>query len=146
MVVFHCGICQSAIFCAAKQPKHFLSFGFCLSAGGQGGAAQKCKEMFGGCPRELASAAEALPAEAERTIRPQATSHAARAKWVRAWVSISSQKETSAGVSAAEPRREAAREWAAANCALRARANSEGGQNETEIVLSSQSFESKIYL
>jgi len=42
---------------------------------------------------------------------------------------ISSQIETSAELSAAEPRREAARQGAAANCALRARANSEGGQD-----------------
>jgi hypothetical protein len=50
-------------------------------------------------------------------------------KKVRAKCMISSQFRTSSGLSAAEPRREAAREWAAANCALRARANSEGGQD-----------------
>src|SRR3989338_7776124 len=38
-------------------------------------------------------------AQSERTVQVQAITRSARAKWVRAWVRISSQKETSSEVS-----------------------------------------------
>ena len=68
--------------------------------------------------------------------RVQATTHAERAKWVRAECRIRSHSETSAGVRANEPRACGARRSGRAKCMRRVRANSEGGQNETEIVLS----------
>ena len=62
------------------------------------------------CPRESASAVEALPARSERTWQVQATTRSARAKWVRAKVIHSPQIETSSVVRAAA--RSAAEEWA----------------------------------
>ena len=44
---------------SAEQPKNFLSFIFRLSAGGEGGAGRKWKEIFGFATRESASASEA---------------------------------------------------------------------------------------
>jgi len=45
-------------------------------------------------------------AQSERTLRVQATTRSARAKWVRAWVRISSQIETRSEVSAKSGRAE----------------------------------------
>ena len=119
-----------------RKPK--ISFPlFRLSAEGWG--EEPSKEMQGNfwvCPRESASAVEARLGDRSvrfgfkpprtRRVRSQGLRPS---KKVRAKCMISSQFRTSSGLSAAEPRREAAREWAAADCALRARANSEGGQD-----------------
>ncbi len=78
---------------AAEQTKNFLSFIFRLSAGGQGGAAKKWKEIFGFATRESASASEArITTQSERTWRVQATTHAERAKSLVFSFKISSRK------------------------------------------------------
>ncbi len=73
-----------------KIPFHFF-FRFAVEGWGE----EPDKEMQGSfwvCPRESASAVEA---QSERTLRVQATTRSARAKWVRAKDNTSPQKETS---------------------------------------------------
>ena len=71
---------------------------------------------------------QSIGTQSERTWRVQATTHAERAKWVRAECRIRSHSETSAGVRANEPRACGARRSGWAKCMRRVRANSEGGQ------------------
>ena len=74
----------------ANQKFPFLFFP--LRGGGVGGGgARKMQGNFWVCPRESASAVEALPAQAERTWRVQATTRSTRAKWVRAKANTSPQ-------------------------------------------------------
>ncbi len=58
-----------------------------------GGAGKKCKEMFGFARASPRARPRRVPAQSGRTLRVQATTHAERAKWVRARVSISPHKE-----------------------------------------------------
>ena len=78
----------------ANQKFPFLHFR--LSAGGQGGAVKKWKEIFGFATRESASASEALgiewPRNRERTLQVQATTHAERAKSAAPRLEMGSRK------------------------------------------------------
>ena len=75
-----------------------------------GGAGKKCKEMFGFARASPRARPRRLSAQSGRTPEFQATTHAERAKWVRAKDTISPQIETSSDVRAAA--RSAAEEWA----------------------------------
>ena len=98
---------------AAEQTKNFLSFCFSPFGGGVRGEPQKNARKFLGLPRGTPRA-EALPAQSGRTLRVQATTRSARAKWVRAKANISPQIETSESErSRAEG---AAEEWAGRKC------------------------------
>ena len=65
---------------AAEQTKNFLSFIFRLSAGGEGGAGKKWKEIFGFARSSPRARPRRVPAQSERTLQVQATTHAERAK------------------------------------------------------------------
>jgi len=94
----------------AKPTFPFLS-SFRLAAGGLGGAAQNGKEIFWVCPRVVrARPRRRITTQSERTLQSRATTRSARAKWVRAKVSISAQNDTSRAESADEPRAAGARE------------------------------------
>ena len=78
----------------ANQTFPFLNFSP-FGGGVGGGAGKKCKEMFGFARASPRARPRCSPAQSGRTQEVQATTHAERAKWVRAKVTMSPQIETS---------------------------------------------------
>ena len=74
----------------ANQTFRFLNFSP-FGGGVGGGAGKKCKEMFGFASASPRTRPRRSPAQSGRTLRVHATTHAERAKWVRAKVSMSPQ-------------------------------------------------------
>lgn len=77
---------------AAEQTKNFLSFIFRLSAGGEGGAGKNGRNIFGFARASPRARSRRLSAESGRTLRVQATTHAARAKSAAPRLEMGSRK------------------------------------------------------